>query len=229
LLHSTVERLPNLDGEREAIMRRPHGTVMPIIDTEPMRGLAIVLSDWFREAWLTSGNPAGGYFTVQSVAFASCGIYDAAQNAVVASYQQPDRTTGPQSRFRIALSKETEAWITLLRGARAQAIRLYYATFVALSAVHMAAQLAIQQQPQHLGGYVLLPPNLNGACSRVIRQLNKVLVEACESENSIEFAQLIDEIDMSSRDGSAMWTVCLWEDTARRVSAAHGRARRHQP
>ena len=131
LLHSTVERLPNLDGEREAIMRRPHGTVMPIIDTEPMRGLAIVLSDGFREAWLASGNPAGGYFTVQSVAFASCGIHDAAQNAVVASYQQPDRTTGPQSRFRIALSKETEAWITLLRGARAQAIRLYYATFVA--------------------------------------------------------------------------------------------------
>ena len=96
-----------------------------------------------------------------------------------------------------------------------------------LRGVHMAAQLAIQQQPQHLGGYVLLPPTLNGACSRVIQQLNKVLVEACESENGIDFAQLLEEIDTSSRDGSAMWTVCLWEDTARRVSVAH--ARRHQP
>jgi hypothetical protein len=36
----------------EVIMRWPHGTVMLIIDTELMRGLAIVLLDWFREPGL---------------------------------------------------------------------------------------------------------------------------------------------------------------------------------
>jgi hypothetical protein len=205
-LQYSVERLHGADFQRHRIEIAPHGTIMVMIDRTPQQALAVMRSDWYVATWRACGNVPGGYYTTLAVAFSACGLHEQALHAVRQSYGQPDRKQGPQAAFRRALSKETEAWVTLKNGRhrpQLEAIRLYREAFLALCSVHESVQNSGLTEAV---AFVPRPISLNAACERVRRQLNEGLKAACTGQAAWDL--LLE---------AQSWSDCLDHDTLKTI------------